>query len=199
MPTRPQQAAGIRIDPIPSLPCAATIMPAATAAAAPPDEPPGVRSRSHGLRVMPKLESVAPKTHSSGTVVRPTTTAPARRNRRTISWSNSLGAADDAADADPHGLAADGDVVLDRDRHAGQRQREAVGALVDRVGLAQRGLATHDLEGADCGVALGDAGERGLGRGASGEVAGAHGGRNRSCGVGCDGWCGIRCGHRDKR
>ena len=77
MPTRPQHAAGMRIEPMPSLPCATATMPAATAAAAPPDEPPGVRSRSHGLRVMPKVESVAPKTHSSGTRVSPTTTAPA--------------------------------------------------------------------------------------------------------------------------
>ena len=42
-----------------------------------------------------------------------------------------------------------GDVVLDRDRHAGQRQREPVGALVDRVRLAQRRLGTHHLERAD--------------------------------------------------
>jgi hypothetical protein len=53
MPTRPVQAAGIRIEPIPSLPCASGTMPAATAAAEPPDEPPGVRSRFHGLRVTP--------------------------------------------------------------------------------------------------------------------------------------------------
>jgi hypothetical protein len=48
-----------------------------------------VRSTSHGLRVMPNVESVAPNTHSSGTRVRPTTTAPAPRSRRTISWSDS--------------------------------------------------------------------------------------------------------------
>ena len=43
----------MRIEPPPSLPCATGTMPAATAAAAPPEEPPGVRSRSHGLRVGP--------------------------------------------------------------------------------------------------------------------------------------------------
>ena len=52
-PTRPQHAAGMRIEPPPSLPCATGTMPAATAAAEPPEEPPGVRSRSQGLRVAP--------------------------------------------------------------------------------------------------------------------------------------------------
>src|SRR5262245_42650820 len=52
-PTRPQQEAGMRTEPPPSVPCAAGASPAATAAAAPPLEPPGVRSRSHGLRQAP--------------------------------------------------------------------------------------------------------------------------------------------------
>ena len=41
MPTSPQQAAGMRIEPMPSLPCAIGTVPDATAAAEPPDEPPG--------------------------------------------------------------------------------------------------------------------------------------------------------------
>jgi hypothetical protein len=45
--------AGIRIEPPPSLACAALTIPAATAAAEPPDEPPDVRPRSQGLRVGP--------------------------------------------------------------------------------------------------------------------------------------------------
>ena len=49
-PTSPQQLAGIRIDPPPSEPCATGTSPAATAAAAPPLEPPAIRSRSHGVR-----------------------------------------------------------------------------------------------------------------------------------------------------
>ena len=48
-PKRPQQDAGIRIEPPPSLPCATGTMPAATAAAEPPLEPPGVRARFHGI------------------------------------------------------------------------------------------------------------------------------------------------------
>ena len=43
----------MRIDPPPSLPWASGNMPAATAAAAPPLDPPGVRVGSHGLRVIP--------------------------------------------------------------------------------------------------------------------------------------------------
>jgi hypothetical protein len=53
MPTTPQHAAGWRIEPPVSLPSAAGTMPAATAAADPPDEPPAMRAASHGLRVGP--------------------------------------------------------------------------------------------------------------------------------------------------
>ena len=53
MPTRPVHDAGIRIEPIPSLPWAIGTMPAATAAAEPPEDPPGVRPCAHGLRVTP--------------------------------------------------------------------------------------------------------------------------------------------------
>ena len=53
MPTRPLNAAGMRVEPPPSLAVPHGISPAATAAAEPPDDPPGVRSRSHGLRVTP--------------------------------------------------------------------------------------------------------------------------------------------------
>ncbi len=77
-PTRPQHAAGIRIEPPPSLPCATGTMPAATAAAAPPEEPPGVRSRSHGLRVGPNSRaSLVGRIPYSGSVVVPTMTKPA--------------------------------------------------------------------------------------------------------------------------
>src|SRR6476619_6341784 len=53
-PTSPQQEAGMRIEPPASLACAAGTSPAATAAADPPLDPPGERSRSHGLWVGPK-------------------------------------------------------------------------------------------------------------------------------------------------
>ena len=96
IPTSPQHAAGIRIDPPPSEPLATATSPAATAAAEPPDEPPGVRWRSHGLRVTP-LASVAVqgKIISSGTLVIPIGIAPAARSRRTTSESLAAGAPTD--------------------------------------------------------------------------------------------------------
>jgi hypothetical protein len=79
----------MRIDPAPSAAIAAGTMPAATAAAEPPLDPPGVRSTSHGLRVTPhRTDSVNGHSPSSGIVVLPTTTAPAARSRRTTSASS---------------------------------------------------------------------------------------------------------------
>ena len=52
-PTRPQKAAGCRIEPPVSVPSDHGASPAATTAAEPPDEPPGTRVWSHGLRVGP--------------------------------------------------------------------------------------------------------------------------------------------------
>ena len=52
-PKMPQNAAGTRIDPFVSLPSVSGTMPAATAAADPPEEPPATRSGSCGLRVGP--------------------------------------------------------------------------------------------------------------------------------------------------
>src|SRR3977135_1373719 len=50
-PKTPHRAAGMRIEPAPSEPCATGPIPAATPAAAPPLEPPGVQSSFHGLQV----------------------------------------------------------------------------------------------------------------------------------------------------
>ncbi len=52
-PTTPQKAAGIRIEPPPSVPSAIVVAPYATDAPAPPLDPPGVRSSDHGFRVVP--------------------------------------------------------------------------------------------------------------------------------------------------
>ncbi|MCY1529744.1 hypothetical protein D9M68_649080 [compost metagenome] len=84
------------MEPPPSLAPAMGTMPAATAAAEPPLEPPGVRDRSHGLRVMPKAAgSVNPFSASSGVLVLPMITAPASSRRCTtvecragIAWRN---------------------------------------------------------------------------------------------------------------
>src|SRR5271163_5269233 len=71
-PKSPQQEAGMRIEPPPSLPCASGAIPVATAAAAPPEDPPAVSERFQGLRVAPvRLVSVDGASPSSGVVVLP--------------------------------------------------------------------------------------------------------------------------------
>src|SRR5688572_20391857 len=55
-PTTPQSAAGWRTDPPVSEPRATGTIRAATAAAEPPDDPPGTREVSHGLRAGPNAE-----------------------------------------------------------------------------------------------------------------------------------------------
>ncbi len=57
-PTRPQNAAGMRIEPPPSPPTETGPAQAATAAAAPPEDPPAVRDPSCGLTVSPKVGAV---------------------------------------------------------------------------------------------------------------------------------------------
>ena len=87
-PNRPQQPAGMRIEPPPSDAYAAPTRPAATAAADPPLDPPGLNPCFHGLCVTPNAsDSVNGKIASSGICVRPTITAPAARSRRTTSAS----------------------------------------------------------------------------------------------------------------
>src|SRR5436305_5997821 len=87
-PKSPQHEAGMRIDPPPSLPCASDTIPDATAAALPPDDPPGVRLVSYGLRHGPKRSgSVTGGIPISGVLVLPTTIAPAARSLRTVALS----------------------------------------------------------------------------------------------------------------
>ncbi len=84
-PTSPQHAAGMRIDPPPSLACAIGTTPAATRAAAPPEEPPGVRSRAHGFLHGPKRRgSVVAVSPNSGVALLPRLTSPAASRARTI-------------------------------------------------------------------------------------------------------------------
>ena len=80
----PHQAAGLRIEPPPSVPMARGARPAATAAPAPPEEPPGVCPRLHGFRVTPKRRlSVTPTQPSVGVLVLPIMMAPAALRRST--------------------------------------------------------------------------------------------------------------------
>ena len=87
-PTTPQHDDGLRMEPPPSLPCAAGQRPAAVAAAAPPLEPPEVRDVSHGFRQTPfSSDSVIAIVPSSGVFVLPRRTKPASRSRRTTAAS----------------------------------------------------------------------------------------------------------------
>ena len=77
-PTSPQKAAGMRIDPPPSVAVAIGTIPLASAAALPPLDPPGEYSRRHGLPVVPNTRfSVYPSVANSGRFDFPTITAPA--------------------------------------------------------------------------------------------------------------------------
>ncbi len=89
------------MEPPPSLACAIGIMPAATAAAAPPDEPPVVRVGSHGLRAAPNRRgSVVATIPNSGRFVVPTMIAPASRRR--VTPTHSIGGAKSPKNDDPN-------------------------------------------------------------------------------------------------
>ncbi len=76
------------MEPPPSPAVANDTRPAATAAALPPLDPPGVRERSQGFRVTPHVtDSVNGCIPNSGSVVFPTGIAPASRRIRTMSES----------------------------------------------------------------------------------------------------------------
>src|SRR5215210_8173120 len=80
----------MRIEPAPSVPTASGPRPAATAAAAPPDDPPQLRARFQGLRLTPVTElSVVPFQPNSGVVVLPSSIAPLAFSFATAgaSWS----------------------------------------------------------------------------------------------------------------
>ena len=72
----------MRIDPPPSLPCPIGSAPAATSAAVPPLEPPGLRDRFHGFSVGPwTTAAVSMLKANSGVAVRTRDTRPASRKR----------------------------------------------------------------------------------------------------------------------
>src|SRR5205809_4527907 len=83
-PTSPQQAAGMRMEPPPSLAWATGTTPEATAAAEPPEEPPGVRFTSQGFLAGPyNRDSVTGGKPNSGTFVLAKGMKPARLNLAT--------------------------------------------------------------------------------------------------------------------
>ena len=87
-PTNPLQAAGMRIEPPPSLACAIGTTPEATNAPEPDDDAPAVQSVSHGLRTAPmrgcSAEALKP---NSDSWVLPSAIRPvARKNRAKSPW-----------------------------------------------------------------------------------------------------------------
>src|SRR6185369_4450258 len=97
----PQNAAGWRIEPPVSVPVANGTMPAATAAAEPPDDPPGTRAASHGLRTGPKwLFSFEDPIANSSMFALPIVTAFAPASRATTVAS--YGGTKPSSMRDPH-------------------------------------------------------------------------------------------------
>ncbi len=137
----------MRIEPAPSEPIAAGTTPAATAAAAPPLEPPGVWSVFQGLRVAP-CRGVSVKCHwpTSGAWVLPITIAPASRRRRTASASRAAG----RPPPQPNGVVwpVRSTSSLIATGHPEQRAAVAGGdPAVGLLGLGQRFLGADDAEG----------------------------------------------------
>src|SRR6266540_4487689 len=89
-PNTPQKWAGMRIEPDRSVPISNGVIPEANAAAAPPLEPPGVRSIFQGLLVRPKmgLLDCAGSANISATFVLPMRTPPAALRRAAIVLSS---------------------------------------------------------------------------------------------------------------
>ena len=80
----------MRTEPSMAVPSASAAQPVATAAPEPPDEPPGVRSVFHGLRVTPHSGLwQKPEWANSGVVVLPTMMPPAAFMRWTMTASKS--------------------------------------------------------------------------------------------------------------
>ena len=91
MPVMPVKLAGWRIEPPVSVPVAAGIRRAATAAAEPPDEPPGTRLRSHGFFTGAYAEFSLPEPiANSSQFSLPSVTAPAVPKCATTVASNGL-------------------------------------------------------------------------------------------------------------
>ena len=150
--TRPQAAAGRRREPMPSLPWASGTLPggdrrraAAGAAGRRPRGVPGVAAdgaRAVGRGVEAELGRPGDADDDGSGGAQPGDDGVVGRLRHLRRRRRPVGA----------DLAGHGHVVLDRDRHAGQREGAAVGRRVDRGRLDQRGRPPDDAEGPDTGV-----------------------------------------------
>ena len=126
------------MEPPPSVPSASGAWPVATAAAAPPDEPPALRERSHGLRVAPKsglsVSGLWPNSRRGGLADedRAGLAKPADGDRV---LARHLVGEDARAHRRPH--APGEQQILDRERHAVERA-ERLARHHRRLGAAGR-------------------------------------------------------------
>jgi hypothetical protein len=125
-PKQPQKLAGRMVEPITCVPSAALAIPAATEAAEPLDDPPGVCATFHGLRV-PRGSDAA----NSVVTVLPRMTAPAGKERR--------------AHLRRHVERLDN--VLDADRYAVERRQRLTGTPAR--GRSLRGFPRRSKIGAN--------------------------------------------------
>ena len=133
------------------MPWASGVSPAASAAAAPPLDPPGVRSRFHGFRVAPfSSDSVKATVPNSGVFVFPRITKPASRSRRTTAVSKSGMLSANARLEYVVRIPAVGVEVLHSDRDATERSRFAGG--IGRLRVGDRLFATNGDEGVHLGI-----------------------------------------------
>ena len=122
MPVMPQKLAGWRIEPPVSVPVAAGSRRAATAAAEPPEEPPGTRDRVPGVAHRPEGRVLVARAHRELVAVEL-----AERHRAGLGEPGDDGGVERAAVAGQHAraggrrqVAGDEDVLVG-DRHADQR------------------------------------------------------------------------------
>ncbi len=154
-------------------------MPAATAAALPPEEPPGVRVTSHGLRV----HSVTGAMPYSGMAVVPTTTAPAARRRWTTLWS--CPGRTSRIRAAPHVRRSPATARLDFTATGTPGERPCV-AGADRGGRGARAVVIDVDERAEVRVARVDPREREVDQLERGQLPRADG-RGQLAGGACEG------------
>ena len=155
--------------------CAAPARPAATAAAEPPLEPPGVRSVSHGLRVMPQAARLGegPRwpARTGGSCRSPPRRPPAAGARsRRPAWPAARGP------RVPCGGDLAGHVRLSftaTGTPSSGRSSPPAAPGVGLVGLGQRPLGHHHAEGVQLGVEPRDALQVELDQLARGHLAGA--------------------------
>jgi hypothetical protein len=133
MPVMPVKLAGWRIEPAGIGAGRGRQQPRGTAAAEPPDEPPGTRLVSHGLRTTPNAEFSLPEPiANSSQLSLPRVTAPASPSRSSTAASNGLRYPSSIREPAVLGRSARDEDVLVRNRHA--EQRAVLAARPARIG-----------------------------------------------------------------